>query len=73
MVFYENEWNYELCKMTELKQESDKQSRTIYFKCDCQVDGYIAIGTVIVDDGWSQIVDKSIERLWYYTKDVQFK
>ena len=73
MVFYENEWNHELCKMTELKQESDKQSRTIYFKCDCQVDGYIAIGTVIVDEGWSQIVDKSIERLWYYTKDVQFK
>ena len=73
MVFYEKEWNYDLCTMTELKQESDKQSRTIYFKCDCQVDGYIAIGTVIAAEWGSQILDKSIERLWYYTKDVQFK
>ena len=73
MVFYEKEWNYELGTMTELKQESDKQSRTIYFKCDCQVDGYIAIGTVIIDDWGSQILNNSIERLWFYSKDVEFK
>ena len=70
MVLYEDKWNYNLCTMTELKQESKE---TFYFKCDCQVQGYIGVGMVIIDDKGGEIIKDTIEILYPFSKEISFK
>ena len=70
MVFYEEKWNYNLCTMTEMRQES---KTTIYYKCDCRAPGFIGVGMVIIDDDASTILEKTIEILWPYKQSISFK
>ena len=70
MVFYEEEWNYNLCTMVTFTQE---QKDVFYVKCDCSVSGFIGVGMVIEVDNQIEVIPGSIDVIYHYVQEVSFK
>ena len=63
LVFYENEWNMDLCETSSITTIGD----TATVNCNCQIDGYLAVGLVTTSNDLVYV-----EEIHTYEKQVKF-
>jgi hypothetical protein len=66
LVFVDNEWTPEPCVTKSITTSTDGETATV--KCDCSIDGYMAVGLVASDD-----TIMYLEEIFTFEERINFK